>query len=106
MTHRLSLWVLALALILAVPAASFAQEATVTGTITDSPVAESRFIDEQVEWLDAAHILYTQPDSTGRSAAVSDVWMVAADGSGEPTLLLREAATPTVMHPGKNALTP
>lgn len=75
-------------------------------TLTDSPVAESRFIDEQVEWLDAAHILYTQPDSTGRSAAVSDVWMVGADGSGEPTLLLREAATPTVMHPGKNALTP
>jgi len=34
------------------------------------------------------------------------VWMVAADGSGEPTLLLREAETPTVMHAGKNALTP
>jgi len=75
-------------------------------TLAESPVAESRFIDEQVEWLDAAHILYTQPDASGRSAAISDVWMVAADGSGEPTLLLREAETPTVMHAGKNALTP
>src|ERR1051325_6412146 len=75
-------------------------------TLAESPVAEDRFIDEQVEWLDAAHILYTQPDATGRSAATSDVWMVAADGSGAPTLLLREADTPTVMHPGKIALTP
>ncbi len=75
-------------------------------TLAESPVAENRFIDEQVEWLDAAHILYTQPDATGHSAATNDVWMVAADGSGEPALLLREADTPTVMHPGKNALTP
>jgi hypothetical protein len=65
-------------------------------TLVDTPVAETRYIDEQVEWLDNANILYTQPDATGRSAAVTDVWVVPSDGSGQPSLLIEQAASPTV----------
>ena len=65
-------------------------------TLTEAPVAESRFIDEQVEWLDDDHILYTQVDETARSKAVTNVWVVPADGSGEPAIVLREAASPTL----------
>ena len=36
MQNRQSFWVLAIAIFLVLPAASFAQEATVTGTISDS----------------------------------------------------------------------
>jgi len=67
-------------------------------TLAESPVAETRTIDEQLEWLDAGHILYSQPDSLGRSPAISDVWVVPADGSGQPSLFLREASTPVVLR--------
>jgi hypothetical protein len=69
-------------------------------SLEETPVAESRFIDEQVEWLDDGHILYTQVDPNAASPAVSDVWVVPADGSGQPALLMREAASPTVLRRG------
>jgi hypothetical protein len=67
-------------------------------TLIATPVAESRFIDEQVEWLDNAHLLYTQAAADVSSPAVTDVWVVPADGSGKPALLLRSAASPTLFH--------
>ena len=67
-------------------------------SLTETAVAESRFIDEQVEWLDDGHILYTQVASDAPSPAVSDVWVVPADGTGQPELLIREAASPAVLH--------
>jgi WD40-like Beta Propeller Repeat len=67
-------------------------------TLTESAVAETRFIDEQVEWLDDTQILYTQADRDGVSPAITDVWAVPADGSGKPALFLREAASPTVLR--------
>ena len=67
-------------------------------TLVESSVAETRFIDEQVEWLDDRHIMYSQPDPLGQSPAVSEVWKVAADGSGQPSRVLREASTPIVLR--------
>jgi hypothetical protein len=67
-------------------------------SLVESPVAETRFIDEQVEWLDNGHILYAQTDPLGKSPVVSDVWMVAADGSGQPSLFLANASTPIVLR--------
>jgi hypothetical protein len=67
-------------------------------TLAESPVAETRFIDEQVEWLDDGHILYAQPDPLAKSPAVSDVWMVAADGTGQPSRFLSGASTPIVLR--------
>ena len=67
-------------------------------TLIATPVAESRFIDEQVEWLDNNHLLYTQAAADVSTPAVTDVWTVPADGSGKPALLLRSAASPTLFH--------
>ena len=67
-------------------------------TLTESAVAETRFIDEQVEWLDDTRILYTQAGRDGASPAITDVWIVPADGSGQPALFLGEAASPTVLR--------
>jgi hypothetical protein len=76
------------------------------GSLTETAVAETRFIDEQVEWLDDARILYTQPDSESQNAGSSDVWVVRADGTGQPALLLRAAASPTLLQrPAPPALT-
>ena len=54
-------------------------------TLEDHEVAESRSIDDQVEWLDDETLAYS--DET-------NVYTVPADGSGEPKLLLRHATSP------------
>ena len=64
-------------------------------TLTESLVAEERYVDEQLEWLDDGHILYTQAAENATSRAVTDVWVVPSDGSGAGALLLHEAASPT-----------
>jgi hypothetical protein len=55
---------------------------------------EARYIDDQVEWLDARHILYAVPRPT---TAISDVWVAAIDGSEPPRLLVPEAESPIVV---------
>jgi hypothetical protein len=58
-----------------------------------TPLAETRAVDDQAEWLDNERILYSLPHGTGSSA----VWAVTADGSGPPTLLRVDAYSPTVV---------
>jgi hypothetical protein len=54
-----------------------------------TPLAEKRSIDDQVEWLDASHILY---------GYLGDVWVVPADGGGQPAIYLRDALSPAVVR--------
>jgi hypothetical protein len=49
------------------------------------PLAETRNVDDQVQWLDDDDVLYSLP---GSKAAVMDTWVVPADGSGTPELFL------------------
>jgi hypothetical protein len=58
-------------------------------TMSDTPLAEDRHIDDQVEWLDDRRILYR---------ADEDVWTVRADGSGSPQRFLRAADSPAVVR--------
>jgi hypothetical protein len=58
-------------------------------TLEDHPLAESRSIDDQAEWLDDDTLVYS--DET-------NVYTVAADGSGEATLLVRDAASPVALR--------
>jgi hypothetical protein len=58
-------------------------------TMSDTPLAEDRHIDDQVEWLDNRRILYR---------AGEDVWTVRADGSGSPQRFLRAADSPAVVR--------
>lgn len=66
-----------------------------TGTIT--PLAEKNSVDDQVEWLDDSHVMYGLPRS-GAEASISDVWVVPADGTGTPSVLVPQAWSPAVVH--------
>jgi dipeptidyl aminopeptidase/acylaminoacyl peptidase len=54
-----------------------------------TPLAETRSIDDQVEWLDESRILYGYQ---------GDLWVVQADGRGRPRLFLENALSPAVVR--------
>jgi hypothetical protein len=54
-------------------------------TLKDHPVAESRSVDDQAEWLDDNTLAYSDG---------INVYTVPADGSGEERLLVRDASSP------------
>jgi Tol biopolymer transport system component len=55
-------------------------------TGADRPLAETRSIDDQLEWLNDEFVLY------GDGA---DVFMTPANGGGQPQRMLARAASPT-----------
>jgi hypothetical protein len=55
----------------------------------ETPLAETRSVDDQVEWLDDERILY---------GLVKDVWVVRADGQGQPRIHIRDALSPAVVR--------
>jgi hypothetical protein len=61
-------------------------------TMRETPLAETRSIDDQVEWLGDSQVLYSDD---------RDVWSVKADGSGIPQRVLTHAASPTVVWGGQ-----
>ena len=65
-------------------------------TMTERLIAaETRAVDDQVEWLDAGHVLYSVP---GGTASISDVWVAPIDGSGPARIFLPEAESPIVVR--------
>jgi len=60
-------------------------------TLEDHAVAETRSIDDQVEWLDDRTLAYAYGDN---------LYAVPADGSGEPRLLVRDASSPVRLSSG------
>lgn len=58
-------------------------------TMTETPLAELRSIDDQIEWLDNRQVLYGE---------ASTVWVAAADGTGQPRKFLSQASSPTVLR--------
>jgi hypothetical protein len=63
-------------------------------TLALTPLAETRNVDDQVEWLDDDRILYALPDGDGSST----IWAAAADGTGEPVPFKRNAYSPAVIR--------
>jgi hypothetical protein len=59
-------------------------------TMAETPLAEERSIDDQVEWLDDGRILYGTREG--------DVWVVQADGRGSPRVYLTGALSPAVVR--------
>jgi len=57
-------------------------------TLADHPVGERRSIDDQPEWLDDGTLVYSDG---------FDVFTVAADGSGSPRRVLRDATSPVAL---------
>jgi hypothetical protein len=66
-------------------------------TLEDRPLAEKRSVDDQVEWLDDHHILYSLPETIEASAG-TDTSVVPADGGGEPRLFMPKAYSPVVLR--------
>lgn len=66
-------------------------------TGTEVQLSETRSVDDQVEWLDGSRILYGMPGE-GTRAGESDVWVVGADGTGTPTILIAKAWSPAVVR--------
>jgi hypothetical protein len=66
-------------------------------TMAERPLAgEARSVDDQIEWLDDAHVLYGAHRSSQN--AVIDVWMAPVDGNGPARVLLPEADSPIVVR--------
>jgi hypothetical protein len=65
----------------------------------ETVLAETRSVDDQVEWLDDTTIIYGLARSSDSGAATSDVWAVPADGTGTPQILVRDAWSPAVVRP-------
>jgi hypothetical protein len=59
-------------------------------------LAETRNVDDQVAWLDDDTIMYGLADPD--SPAEPDTWIVAADGSGAPQLLISQAWSGVVVE--------
>lgn len=62
----------------------------------ETPLAETRSVDDQAEWLDDSTVVYGLPRDTNGSAS-SDVWAVPADGTGTPRVLVPDAWSPAVV---------
>ena len=58
-------------------------------TMRETPLAETRSVDDQAEWLDDAHVLYGLDES---------IWMVPADGGGRPIAYAPQADSPAVLR--------
>ena len=64
-------------------------------TMTERPIAaETRSIDDQIEWYDDAHVLYATTRSS--QSAIFDVWMAPIDGDTPATRFLNMADSPVV----------
>jgi hypothetical protein len=67
-------------------------------TMKETPLAERRSVDDQIEWLNDATVLYALPESSAVSSAVTDVWRADVDGKSAPEMLLRMAYSPTAVR--------
>ena len=60
-------------------------------TLKETPLAETRSIDDQAAWLDDGTVMYQVPQTSGRGY---DIWEVPADGTGTPRILIRDGLSP------------
>ena len=67
-------------------------------TNAEAVVNESRSVDDQAEWLDGNHVLYSLPREANGDGS-SDVWVAPADGVGKSRLLVADAFSPAVVRP-------
>lgn len=59
-------------------------------------LAETRSVDDQVQWLDDSTLLYAL--SRDDAEVTSDIWQIPADGTGRPAILVPQAASPAVVR--------
>jgi hypothetical protein len=67
-------------------------------TLTEMPLNETHSVDDQVEWLDNDHVLYSLSQNPEGSSASTDVWSLPARRDGVPRILLKGAYSPAVVN--------
>ena len=67
-------------------------------TMTETPLAETRNVDDQVEWLDNDHVLYYLPDEGPPATIRPDVWVASVNGTEPPRQLWTRALSPVVVN--------
>jgi len=67
-------------------------------TLVDSELAETRSVDDQVEWLDNEQIAYMLPSTEG-SGAAADIWSLEVDARSPSRILLRRGLSPVALNP-------
>jgi len=65
-------------------------------TMTETPLGETRTVDDQVEWLDNGHILYALSDNEKGASATTNIWVLPATADGKPQILLKGGFSPAV----------
>jgi hypothetical protein len=66
-------------------------------TMTERPIAaETRSIDDQIEWFDDGHVLYGA--GRGSQSAILDVWIAPIQGASGARAFLLQAASPVVVR--------
>jgi hypothetical protein len=63
-------------------------------TMRETPLADTRSVDDQADWLDDRTVAYALP----RGSSAFDLWAQPADGTGRPRLLARGADSPSVLR--------
>jgi hypothetical protein len=67
-------------------------------TMQETPLAEKRSVDDQLEWLDDNQVLYSVSDNPGGSSATTNVWRVDITGKNPPEVFLAKAYSPAVVR--------
>jgi dipeptidyl aminopeptidase/acylaminoacyl peptidase len=62
--------------------------------LKETPLAETRSVDDQAAWLDDRTVAYGLP----HPGSGADVWTTPADGTGTPQLLAADAESPAILH--------
>jgi hypothetical protein len=65
-------------------------------TLRARTLAETRNVDDQIEWYDNDHVSYGLPQSA--SSPVTDIWKLPAAGGGRPQRVLAGAWSPAVVR--------
>jgi hypothetical protein len=65
---------------------------------TETPLAETRSVDDQVEWLDNDHILYALSENEKGASASTDIWVIPTKADGVPEVLLKGGFSPAVVR--------
>jgi hypothetical protein len=64
----------------------------------ETKLAEKRSVDDQLDWLDDTHVLYSLPVGQADTAASTEVWIADVTGKADPKMFLRTAYSPSTVR--------
>ncbi|MCC6293328.1 MAG: hypothetical protein IT164_11815 [Bryobacterales bacterium] len=67
-------------------------------TNVETPLPETRSVDDQLEWLDDGHVLYSLPENASTPSPGTDVWKIDVDQASPPAKFLPKAYSPSVIR--------